>query len=98
MLVMRRANGDLFTEVVDGRIRIPVWSDSDAVERFKARNPELMIFLAVPLTRSIVQKSRQKLDNNNIEFFLLSDTAPSARLDDGEPINVEEVFPGQQAA
>lgn len=99
MLVMRRANGDLFTEVVGGKVRVPVWSDEDAVERFKARNPELMIFLATPLTRSIIQKSKQKLGTDaEIEFFLLSDDAPSASLNDGEPINIEEVFPDQQAA
>lgn len=99
MLVMRRANGDLFTEVIDGRIRIPVFSGEDAVERFKAHNPELMVFLAAPLTRSLIQKSRQKFGPNaNIEFFLLSDLAPSASLDDGEPISIEEIFPEQQAA
>lgn len=99
MFVMRRANGDLFTEVMDGKIRIPVWSNEDAVERFKAHNPELMIFLATPLTRSLVQKIGQRFGaEKELEYFLLSDYAPSVQLDDGETVNIEEIFPEQQVA
>lgn len=99
MLVMRRANGDLFTEVVNGRVRVPLWSSEDAVDRFKVHNPELMVFFAAPLTRSLVEKSRQKYGlDSAVEFFLLSDDAPSAQLDAGEAINIEEVFAELQAA
>jgi len=99
MFVMRRANGDLFTEVIDGKIRIPVWSNEEAVERFKAHNPELMIFLATPLTRLLAQKIGQRFGaETEIEFFLLSDDAPSVQLDDGETIDIEEIFPEQQVA
>lgn len=42
MLVMRCANGDLFTEAIGGQPRIPVWSSRAAVSRYRERYPELL--------------------------------------------------------
>ena len=39
LFVMRRANGDLFTQEINGKLVIPVWSGRDAVARYKERNP-----------------------------------------------------------
>jgi hypothetical protein len=45
MLVMRHANGDLFTEAIGGQPRIPVWSSRAAVSRYRERYPELLTCL-----------------------------------------------------
>jgi hypothetical protein len=49
MYVMRRANGDLFTEEIEGRLLIPVWSSRETVARYKERNPKLINFLPARL-------------------------------------------------
>jgi len=95
--VMRRANGDVFTEEVDGKIRVPVWSSEQALARYKERNPELMIFLSTHLTRSLIDRVRSRLDKaHSPEFFLLTEDAPEADLYDGRPITLEEIFPGSE--
>lgn len=95
--VMRRANGDVFTEEIDGKLRVPVWSSELALARYKERNPELMIFLPARLTRSLLDKVRGKLDKEGIpEFFLLTEDAPEADLEMGRPITLEEIFPGSE--
>lgn len=86
LFVLRRANGDLLTEQVGGRVRVPIWSSRDAVARFKERNPELMVFLPARLNRSLMKKI------GDAEFFLLSNDTPDADLDDGMPVRREEIF------
>ncbi|MFP5262166.1 MAG: hypothetical protein ACLGJB_09710 [Blastocatellia bacterium] len=94
MYVMRRANGDLFAEEIGGRLRIPVWTDLEVAARYKERNPELMIFLPMRLTRPLMRKIESGLGREGTrEFFLLSENAPDAYLDDGRPISLEEIFP-----
>ncbi|MEW6207558.1 MAG: hypothetical protein AB1631_04275 [Acidobacteriota bacterium] len=93
--VMRRANGDLFAERIDGRLCIPVWAGREEVERFKAHNPELMIFLPTPLSHSLVEKT--KLGEEGARFFLLSQDAPDALLDKGREITPEELLSAQLA-
>jgi hypothetical protein len=93
--VMRRANGDLFAERIDRRLCIPVWEGREEVERFKAHNPELMIFLPTPLRRSLVEKA--KTGEEGARFFLLSQDAPDAPLDKGREITPEELFTAQSA-
>jgi hypothetical protein len=92
--VMRRANGDLLTEEIGGRLRIPVWTSLEAVARYKERNPELMIFLPARLSRPLMRKINSGLGREGTsEFFLLSEGAPDAYLNDGRPISLEEIFP-----
>jgi hypothetical protein len=93
MFVMRRANGDLFTEELDGELRIPVWSSEEALARYKERNPELMTFLPARLTRAMITKIGSGPSGEATPgFFLLSEDDPDADLDDGNPITLEEIF------
>ncbi|HJQ70130.1 MAG TPA: hypothetical protein VKA70_14235 [Blastocatellia bacterium] len=94
LFVMRRANGDLFTRGINGELVIPVWSGSDAVARYKERNPELMIFLPARLDRSTMKKvTSGRGAEGTTKFFLLSDDAPDAYLDEGRLVTLEEIFP-----
>ena len=95
MFVMRRANGDIFTEEVSGRLGIPVWSNEEVLARYKERNPELMTFVAAPLTRSLVNIIGKGLgEEGTWQFFLLAEDDPDADLEEGRPISVEEILPG----
>ena len=94
--VMRRANGDLFTEEVQGKMRIPVWSSRDTADRYKARNPELSVFLPARLDRPLFNKIKT-LREESAEFFLLSEEDPNADLYEGRPIMPEEIFPEHEA-
>ena len=99
LFVMRRANGDLFAEQIQGRLRIPVWSSAEAVARYKALNPELVFFWPVRLDRRLIKQVTVGLESDETpEFFLLSDDAPAAMLDDGNPIAIGELFPETEAA
>ena len=95
MYLMRRANGDLFTEEVQGKVRIPVWSSRDAADRYKARNPELSVFLPVRLDRLLFNKIKT-LREESAEFFLLSEEDPNADLYEGRLIMPEEIFPEKE--
>ena len=99
MFVVRRADGELFVEKKDGKLRIPVWSSEEALARYKERNPELMTFLSTRLTRPLINKLRSGLEGlGTTEFFLLTDDDPDADLDDGTPISLEEIFPASESA
>jgi hypothetical protein len=94
MYVMRRANGDLFTEEIDGGLQIPIWSSLESVARYKERNPVLMTFLPARLSRPLMRKIQSGLGGEGTkEFLLLSGDAPDAYLNDGRPISLEEIFP-----
>jgi hypothetical protein len=94
MFVMRRADGDLFTEEIDGKRIVPVWSSEETLDRYKERNPELMTFLATRLTRSLISRIRSgQAGEGTPGFFLLSEDDPDADLEDGRPISLEEIFP-----
>ena len=93
MYVMRRANGDLFTEEIEGRLLIPIWSSRETVARYKERNPKLMIFLPARLDQKLMKKLSSGLDKErSADFFLLSEDAPDAYLKKGRPISLEEAF------
>jgi len=94
--VMRRANGDLFTEEVQGKVRIPVWSSRDVANRYKARNPELGVFLPVRLDRLLLNKLKTLDNEGPAEFFLLLEENPNASLYEGRPIMPDEIFPEQE--
>ena len=99
LFMMRRANGDLFTEEINGELVIPVWSGKDAVARYKERNPELRIFLPARLDRTTMRRVESgRGAEGTTRFFLLSDDAPDAYLDEGRLIAPEEVFPEGQTA
>jgi hypothetical protein len=98
MFVMRRANGDLFTQERGRKLYVPVWSSEEALSRYKERNPELLIFLPMRLTRSVINKVEGGSHNVRAEFLLLDENDPDADLGDGEPISLEEIFPGGKQA
>jgi hypothetical protein len=98
LFVMRRANGDIFAERTDGKLRILAWSGEDATERYKAHNPELIVFFPARLDRKLIQRVRRDWAEGEAELFLLSDDAPDADLDDGRPIPLAEIFPEDEAA
>jgi len=98
MLVMRRANGEFFTEDVDGKRRIPLWPNEDALARYKERNPDLITFLPARLTHSLLDKISSAVGSQGAtEFFLLAADSPDAGLDDGAPISPEEVFAASES-
>ena len=92
LYVMRRANGDLFTEDARGRVRIHVWPGRDAIDRYKTRNPELIVFLPARLDRMLLKKIKALTNEAPVEFFLLSEEDPNASLYDGRPFTPEEIF------
>ena len=97
--VMRRANGDLFTEETNGRLRIPVWGSEEAVARYRERNPELLTFLPARLNRPLMKRITSGLGSERAaEFFLLSEDDPDADLTDGRPLSVDEIFPDGELA
>ena len=99
LFVMRRANGDLFTHEINGELVTPVWSGRGGVARYKERNPELMFFLPARLDRSTTKKVNSgRGAEGTTRFFILSDDAPDAYLDEGRLITLEEILPEGQIA
>lgn len=91
IFVMRRANGDVFTEEINGKLGIPVWSNEEAVMRYKERNPELGVFLPQRLTHSMLKNLTGEAESAP-GFFLLSEDDPDAQLDDGRAVSLEEII------
>ena len=92
MFVMRRADGELFTEEINGKRIVPLWSGEDALARYKERNPELLTFLPTRLTRSLLNRIRSgQAGAGTTGFFLLTDDDPDADLYDGSPVSLEGI-------
>jgi hypothetical protein len=91
MLVMRRANGDLFTEEVNGRVVIPVWSSRDIVARYRERNPELLTYLPARLNDALLRRLCEREDGH-ATFLLMSEDAPDANLKRGRVIATDELL------
>lgn len=91
VFVMRRANSSLFTEEINGKLCVPVWSNEEAVMRYKERNPELGVFLPQRLTHSMLKNLTSETDGAP-GFFLLSEDDPDAQLDDGRAVSLEEII------
>jgi hypothetical protein len=99
MLVMRRANGDLFTEVIGGQPCIPVWSSRGAVARYRERNPELLTYLPARLDGSLIKRIAGSLEGErHATFFLVAEDAPDAYLDQGRPISLDELLLASKSA
>jgi hypothetical protein len=96
MFVMRRADGDLFAEQVNGKLILPAWSSEDAATRYRERNPVLMTFLPARVTRMLINKIRTGLiGKGTTGFFLLAEDDPDADLEDGTPISLDGVSPAK---
>jgi hypothetical protein len=99
MLVMRRANGDLFTEEINGRPCIPVWSSRDAVSLYRERNPELLTYLSARLHDSSIERiASDPNKEGQTTFSLMSADAPDAYLNRGRLISLDELLPMSNAA
>lgn len=97
MFVMRRADGEPFSEEIKGVLRIPVWSSEAGPARYRERNPELITFLPAPLTRSFINRIGGGASADRAPgFFLLAEDDPDADLDEGRPISLEELLPGSE--
>jgi hypothetical protein len=94
VFVMRRANGDLFTEEINRKPQVPVWRSEEAAARYRERNPELLTFLPARLTRPLMKKiTSGPGPEATTEFLLLPEDDPDADLTDGRPISLDEIFP-----
>jgi hypothetical protein len=99
LFVMRRADGHLFTEEINGKLCLPVWSSEEAVLRYRERNPELGVFLPQRFSRALLKDLAVSSGTQATpEFFLLSDEDPDADLEDGRPVSLEEIFPESEAS
>ena len=96
MLVMRRANGDLFSREINGQPRIPVWSTRAACARYRERNPELLTYVPARLDEALI---RRILDGaRQVTFFLIAEDAPDASLDRGKVVSPDELLLTRRAA
>lgn len=94
LFVLRRANGDLYTEQAGEELRVPVWSSRESVERYRERNPALRVFFPARLERRLLTKA---LGGNGARRdaapFLLSEDSPDASLSDGRTVGIDELLP-----
>ena len=90
LTVMRRANGELFTVMLNGRAHLALWPSAQSAFHYKARNPVLLVFSPASVVSPFGQKSLSALQKENLELFLLTDTG-RAHLGDGRQISWEEI-------
>ena len=90
LTIMRRANGDLFAVRRKGRALIALWPSLQSALRYKARNPELLVFLPALAASPFGRKSLAALQEENTGLFLLTGTG-GAQLADGHEIEWKEI-------
>lgn len=90
LTVMRRANGQLFTLMLKGREHLALWPNLKSAIRYKARNPQLLVFIPALVASAFGQKSVLPLQKENIGLFLLID-AGDAHFRDGHKMSWEEL-------
>lgn len=90
LTLMRRANGELFTLMLNGRAHLALWRSLQSALHYKARNPELLVFSPAAVASPFGQKSLAALQSADVGLFLLTDTG-RARLVDGRPISWGEI-------
>jgi hypothetical protein len=87
MYAMRRANGDLFTLIIDGNDYVALWPDEISARRYKSANPELLVYLPVRIDRSIVERKLKPLATERpLRFWLLDEKDPAAEFESGRII------------
>lgn len=93
LFVMRRANGDLFTEQIGGKLCLPVWPGEEAVMRYRERNPQLGVYLPQRFSRALLKNLAVSSETETMPgFFLLSDEDSDADLEDGKQVSLEEIM------
>ena len=88
--IMRRANGELFTLMQKGQAYLALWPTLQCANHYKARNPELRVFLPAFVTSAFGRKSLLPLKNEKRGLYLLKDTN-DAHFSDGDQISWEEL-------
>lgn len=89
LAIMRRANGELFTLSLKGREHLALWPGWLSAVHYKARNPELLVFLPALVASPFGQKSLAPLQREGMGLFMLADTG-DAHFRDGHRISWEE--------
>ncbi len=87
---MRRANGELFTLSLKGKEHLAVWPSMQSAIRYKARNPELLVFLPALVASPFGRKSLTPLQEEDTGLLLLSD-AGGANFRNSRKIGWEEI-------
>jgi hypothetical protein len=95
--IMRRANGELFTLDIKGRQHLAVWPNANEALRYKAHNPELLVFVPAVAAGPFGQKSLAPLRRDNIELVLLSDI-DGTHLRGGRKMSWQELDCGLSAS
>ena len=88
--IMRRANGDLFTLMSKGQEVLAVWPSLESAIQYKARNPELTVFIPITVESPFAQKRLGPLQKKDFGLFLLADTK-IALLKDGRKMRWAEM-------
>jgi hypothetical protein len=87
MYVMKRANGDLFTLTIGGNDYIALWPDELTLMRYKAANPELLVYLPARIDRAMVERKLKPIATERpLRFWLLDEKDPAAEFDSGRII------------
>ena len=87
MYLMKRANGDLFTLTVGGNEYVAVWPNEFAARRYKARNPELLVYLPARIDRALVERKLGRLlHEQSLRFWLLDENDPAAGFNRGRMV------------
>jgi hypothetical protein len=85
--ILRRANGEVFTISINGEAHLAVWDSELGIRRSKNLNPDLIVYVPVPLERRLINKH---FAGEPIKFFLVDGTEPD--LTSGREISEDELF------
>jgi hypothetical protein len=92
LYLMRKANGEPFWLELDGSRYLALWPSQEAALRYKAKNPELMVFLPVRLDRSWVVRLGQMAAIEAMRFWLLDEDDPSASFESGRIVQWRDIL------
>ena len=90
LVIMRRANGELFTLSLKGQEHLALWPSWQSALHYKARNPELLVFVPASVASAVGQKRLAPSQEEGMGLFLLTDTG-DAHFRDGRKISWEEL-------
>ena len=89
MYAMRRANGDWFALVDDGRLRVPVFHSTSEAMEARWCNPGMLLFKPVVLDDPALDDLGATETEDNAGYWLVSN--PSIRLKRGRPLEHEQL-------
>jgi hypothetical protein len=92
LYLMRKANGEPFWLELDGNRYLALWPSHQAALRYKAKNPELVVFLPAKLDRNWAIRLRQMAIGETMRFWLLDEEDPSASFESGRIIEWPDIL------